>query len=583
MSLTKHIFIVFGMLMLFSVTTVSAQGGNDERAQELVSLARKYYNTKNFLDAATTFDLATQRPQNDLSSYCMYMTGLAYYMAGDKIKAENALSRFMYKFPDSKYLEDARYHKGLILLESPHENDRERGLDEMFKLLSRSKDAKLKNEAEQTVKHFICEVYEPATLELYTKFVDAPYQPWMMEGVCLYYDRLGDGYKVLEKVSDYESKGNKLTPVLAGLRNKYSSAKINSADRLNIAVMLSFNLQIADTSRGMPGKSEKAIEMLEGMMLAIDSLGGSINKRVNLKIYDTRGDTSLIYGILDTLERFNPDVIIGDIKTGLASPISDWAEKHKVVYLIPRNPLTDLIINKKYTFLLHPSVRTHGAQMARYMVEKEGKHSFVLFNDRSFYAEKFAAGFKTELAGEPGITVVEKIVPSKYSELQPKLSAELKSIKSGGYDAIYAPLANEESAGLLMAKLNYDNIKIDVAGGPDWETFSVIDQELKSSYRLKYSSFYYENNDSSAFEGLYRHCLQTYAYRPSMNTVQGYDIMMWLLTVSKEMNGSNGLADIIHKAANYHGIHQDFLFGDQQGNQRINILQYNNGRLNKVN
>ena len=107
MRVTKRYWIVFGMLLLLGISTLHAQGGVDERAQELVSLARKYYNTKNFLDAATTFDLATQRPQNDLSSYCMYMTGLAYYMAEDKVKAENALSRFMYKYPDSKYIEDA--------------------------------------------------------------------------------------------------------------------------------------------------------------------------------------------------------------------------------------------------------------------------------------------------------------------------------------------------------------------------------------------------------------------------------------------------------------------------------------------
>jgi ABC-type branched-subunit amino acid transport system substrate-binding protein/tetratricopeptide (TPR) repeat protein len=574
---------IFSLLLMGVASSLWAQPGNDERAVELVSLARKYYATKNFLDAATTFDLATQRPSNDLSSYCMYMTGIAYYKADDKVKAENALSRFLYKFPDSKYLDDARYHRGLILMESPHVNDREKGLDEMFKLLGRSKDKQIKDDAQQTLLHFICEVYEPSMLDVYAKFVDGTYRPWFMEGICLYYDRRGEGSKMLERLKEYESQGETMTPTLTGLRKKYSSGKVNVAGRLNIAVMLSFNLQLADTARVVPSKSEKALEMLEGMMMALDSLGKQVGKQINVRAFDTRGDTTLIPRLLDSLSRFSPDVIIGDVKTGLASAISDWAEKNKVVHLIPRNPLTDLIVNKKYTFLVHPSLRAHGAQMARYMVQTEGKHKFVIFNDRTYYADKFSAGFKNAIANEPGVTVVEKIIPSKYGELQPKLSSELRSIKDAGYDMIYAPFANEESAGLLMAKLNYDNIKIEVAGGPDWETFSVIDQDLKSSYKLKYSSFYYENNDSTAFDGLYRRCLQTYSYRPSMNTVQGFDTMMWLLTVSKGMNGNNSLADLIRKAPNYHGIHQDFYFGDQQDNQKINILEYNDGRLNKIN
>jgi ABC-type branched-subunit amino acid transport system substrate-binding protein len=586
MGMKQRVIRYFGtliMLLLCTTAQLFGQAGTDERAQELVSLAKKYYSTKNYLDAATTYDLATQRPGNDLSSFCMYMAGAAYYMAGDKVKADNALSRFMYKFPDSKYIDDARYYRGIILLESQHENDRERGLDEMFKILAGSKNQQIKKDAENAVKHFVCEVYEPSTLELYSKFVDEAYRPWMVEGICLYYDRRGEAYKLVEKIKEYESKGGKMTPVLNGLKGKYQNGKVNSVDRLNIAVMLSFNLQLADTSRAVPAKSEKALEMLEGMMLAVDSLGKRMNKQLKISVFDTRGDTTLIGKLLDSLQRFDPDVIIGDIKTGLATAISDWAEKHKVVHLIPRNPVTDLIVNKKYTFLVHPSLRVHGAQMARYLVDQEGKHKFMVFNDRTYFADKFAQGFKNAISNEAGVTVVEKIVPSKYGELQPKLSAELRAMKDGGYDAIYAPLANEESAGLLMAKLNYDNMKVEVAGGPDWETFSVIDQELKASYKLKYSSFYYENNDSVAYEGLYRHCLQTYSYRPSMNTVQGYDIMMWLLTVSKSMNGTNDLADVIRKATSYHGIHQDFYFGDQQDNQKINILQYNNGRLDKIN
>lgn len=571
------------LLPLLWCGQVLAQPSGDERAQELVSLAKKYYSTKSYLDAAMTFDLATQRPNNDLSSFCWYMTGLSYYKAGEKLKADNAWTRFLSKFPNSAYADNARYHRGVIMMESEHVNDREHGVDEMLKLVEHADDKRLRSDAEQTLKHFLVDVYPISFLELYIKFADKKYQSWLMEAMCIQLDRKGDGYKLLEKLKEYEAKNGEMTSNLKGMKSKYATGKAVFADRLNIAVFLSFNLQLADTARSVPGKSEKALEMLEGMMLALDSIGGSQKKQINVSIYDTRGDTTLIGGLLDSLKRFQPDVIVGDIRTGLATAISDWAEKNKVVHLIPRNPLNELITNKKYTFLVHPSLNTHGAQIARYMVDVEGKRKFLVFNDHSYYAERFATGFKSALANDAGVTVVEKIVPAKYAELQPRLSSEVKAMKGMGYDAVYAPFSNEESAGLLIAKLNYESIKTEVAGGPDWEVFSVIDQELKSSYKLRYSSFYFEGNDSTAFDNLYARCLKENAYRPTTSTIQGFDLMAWLLTVSNGIDGNNSLTDLIHKAAPYHGIHQDFYFGSAQDNQKINILQYNNGRLDKVN
>ncbi|HEX2899552.1 MAG TPA: ABC transporter substrate-binding protein [Bacteroidia bacterium] len=581
--IAKKLLVLFLLPILWCGQAFAQTTGGDERAQELVSLAKKYYSTKSYLDAAMTYDLATQRPNNDLSSFCWYMTGLSYFKAGEKLKADNAWGRFLTKFPNSAYADNARYHRALVLLESEHVNDRERGLDEMFKLVDHADDKRLRSDAEQTLKHFITNVYQPSFLDLYIKFASKEHQPWIMEAIGIQYDRTGEGYKLLERLKEYEAKGGEMTKNLKGLKSKYASGKVIFADRLNIAVFLSFNLQLVDTARSVPAKSEKALEMLEGMMLALDSLGDKQQRQINLSIYDTRGDTTLIASLLDSLQRFQPDVIIGDIRTGLASVISEWAEKNKVVHLIPRNPLNDLIVNKKYTFLVHPSLDCHGAQIARYMVDVEGKRKFLVFNDHSYYAERFAAGFKQAIADDPGVTVVEKVVPAKYAELQPRLSSEVRAMKGMGYDAVYAPFSNEESAGLLIAKLNYEGIKTEVAGGPDWEVFTVIDQELKSSYKLKYSSFYFEGNDSTGFDVLYELCLKENAYRPSNHTVQGFDLMAWLLTVSKGIDGKNSLPDLIHKAPPYHGIHQDFYFGNEQDNQKINILQYNNGRLDKVN
>lgn len=576
-------FFLVVACMSIGIPAIQAQGSTDERARELVSLARKYYNTKNYLDAAMTFELAMQRPENELSNFSSYMSGLSYYRANEKDKAHKALDKFISTHPYSTYQEDARYHRALILMESSHVSDKEKGLDEMFKLHAGTGNARLKADVESSTRFFLANVFDVSFLDLYSVFVQKEYLPWIMEGMCQQLDKAGDGFKLLEKLTVYRDKGGIMTPLLYSLEQKYKAGKVTYADRLNIAIFLSFNLQRVDTASVVPKRSQKAIEMLEGMLIALDSVGKSLNKRINVSIYDTQGDTIGLATQLDSLERFQPDVIIGDMRTAIAEMISDWAEAHKVIHLIPRNAFNKLIENKKYTFLVHPSLNTHGAAMARYLYQIEGKRRFLIFNDNTFYSDKFSQAFKAELAGEADAAVVERTVPSHYKEFQVSISAEIKSMRNNNYDVVYAPISNEESAGFIISKLNYDRITTEVVGGPDWETFTVIDQELKTAYKLKYSAFYYESNDSLAFDELYGACLQSYAYRPSPYTVQGFDIMSWLLTVNKNVSPAYPFLKAIHEEKSYHGIHQDIYFGENQDNQKINVLQYNYGRTDKVN
>jgi ABC-type branched-subunit amino acid transport system substrate-binding protein len=287
---------------------------------------------------------------------------------------------------------------------------------------------------------------------------------------------------------------------------------------------------------------------------------------------------------LDSLSRFNPDIIVGDIRTSLAAAISDWAEAHRVIHLIPRNPLDELIKNKRYTFLIHPSLSTHGSQMARYLADVRGKRSILVFNDNSYFSSRFAGSFIETLKKDyPMVSVTEKIVPNEYRALRDNLKSYMKGAAGAGYDAVYVPLSSEEAAGLIISQLKYYHSKADLVGGPDWEMFTVIDPELKSEYNLEYSTFYFEKNDSLALNELNQHCLQEYGYRPSKYTVQGFDIMCYILEAAKGMNGVTDPVEVLRNMPVYHGIHEDIYVGQGQDNQKINVVRFQNGRIDKVN
>jgi|GEM_PF-3103325 len=577
---------VIGLLLGFALTIQAQPGGKapkDKKADNLVSLAKRYFKTQNYLDAAISYDLATQRPYNQLTTYSVYMAGLSYYRLGEMEKALDKFQVLIKDYSKSKYKEDAIYHRGLILMSSEGVNDREKGMDALFKLMGETRDGTLRSACESQIKDHLFNKYPLSFLDLYILFAPEAYKPWFVEAACFQLQEGGQGYAALERIAEYEAKGGVMTDYLNGLKGKFETGQIINPGRLNIAIFLSLNLQTLDTAQAVPKKSLWAVEMLEGMKIALDSIGGQMNKQVNVRIFDTKGDTALLHQQIDSLDQFAPNAIVGDIRSAMARPISNWAERNKVLHIIPRNPVMRLVKDKRYTFLAHPALETHGAQMAEYAYNVENKRKFLVFNDHSFVSERFATAFKAVIDSTEEGSVTMRDVAKIYEDNRKSIPSFIKSLKYKDYDAIYIPLPSEESAGLIISQLNYHRVEIPVMGGPDWEIFNVIDPELKTKYELQYSTFFYEKNDSIMYDSLTTACLMDYAYKPSKNTLLGFDIMAYTLELAKSMNGQVDPGEYVRNAPVYHGIHQDFFYGGEQNNQMVNIIKFEDGRTKKVN
>jgi ABC-type branched-subunit amino acid transport system substrate-binding protein/tetratricopeptide (TPR) repeat protein len=574
--------VMWALLLCISGIAHAQSLKPDEKARELISLARQEFALKSYADAGQHFEVAAQRPEHDLSSYAYYMAGLSYFHQGDLAKADVAFSTLVKAYPKSKYVEEAKYHQAFRFLDSPNRLDQEKALDMLFKILNETSNRGLRADADNTLRHYAFNKLDAALLRDYRAFVTKEQELMLVEAYCCRLDKKSDAPRLMAELKAYQDKGGQLSPYLQGLKSKYESTRVASSDRLNIAIFLSFQTEGADSMSIVPAKGLAAVEMYEGMMLALDSIGPRLGKEINISTFDTRGDTIRVRRQLDSLAKFGPDIILGDIRTSIATQISAWAEKNKVVHIIPRNPLNDLVSNKKYTFLAHPSLGSHGREMANYLVQSAGLKSFVVFNDKTFYSEKMSSAF-IEAAKRAGATVSEKVISKESGKVKGEASIEAKNIKNNGTQGVYVPISNEESAGMIISYLNYHSAKPVLAGGPDWEAFNVIDGELKSSFQLKYSTLYHDKNDSTAFERFSESYFGRFSTEPTMNAVMGYDIMAWLLEVGKTVGPQNDPVTAIHKAPAYHGIHQDVYFGDAQDNQRLNIVQFDRGRINKVN
>jgi hypothetical protein len=347
-------------------------------------------------------------------------------------------------------------------------------------------------------------------------------------------------------------------------------------------VVLAWNLHQTDTAMGVPKASRRALEMYEGMLLALDSLDERTGRQVLVKVFDNRGDTLTTRKLLTELEEFHPDAVLTESTTSPAQILAAWGEKNGVVTFIPKNPLEDLVQKRQYAFLVNPSLSTHGRVLAEFAMKQDHRTRMGHFTDKTLMCKRFCNGWKAACDSAGHASTEYEICPN-YRDCPTQGGSKASAASSN--DAVFLPLGSEEHLGIILSAFYRSSAKntLNIYGHPDWEQFNALDSELKTDLRLTYSTFYYDKNDSLSFEAFRYQTILEYNCAPTQNMVVGYDMMAYLLTVAKDAGSTVPLADAIRRAPVYHGLHQDFFYNGKQDNQRPTLLRYENGTLIKLN
>lgn len=585
MQTLQKIFFLLALLVGLQASAQTSEVQYDERTDQLVGLGKRYLSTESYTDAALTFELATQRPFNQHTTTAWYLAGISYFRMGEFERSAIKFKALLMDYPQTSYRKEAEYHLAMVKMESGKRVEQEQGLDQLLDMMSNSRFTDIHKDIETTLRYYLFERLDKSFVDLYYLLVDEEYKYLLMEAQCYKLDQTSNGQAILDRLKEYEEKGGKITPYLKDLRDKYSSGKVVSLNRINIAICLSLRLDAADTATVLPKISERGFELYQGVQMALDYLAPEQRKRFNIRIYDTRGDSSIARKFLPELEAFQPDVMIGEIRTSVNQVLGEWAESHKVVQFVMRNPLEELITNKKYIFLFHPTLETHGAEMAKFASEVQGKRNLVVFKAPTFFSQRYAAAFvKAANALNNGTRVSEKEVPKSFGagNYGPILSY-VRGLKGMGVDGVYLPLESEEWAGLIASELNTYKVEAQLLGSPNWEDFLAIDPQLKTNSKLQYSSNFVEDNDSAGLDKLSGFTYDSYCYPPTEHVIMGYDCMSYILFALQDYKGDLPFIHHIQSLPLWKGVHQDVYFGKNQSNQVVNIVQFMDGKIVKVN
>jgi len=563
----------------------STQGGTiprDDKTIELIGLGKKFLKAKQYGDAAHTFESATTRPFNQATTASIYLAGLSYFYMGDDYFATQRFNQIITEYPKSRYADDSRYHKGIILLKNMSSTKKMDGMDLMLGLGATAKDESLAKEAQNTSKHYLFYEFTADDVAKYYQRVRTNHKLTVLEALCFHKVSQGDMEAAKRQLKVYESQGGKASPFLQALFDERKVAKYVEKDIMKIGVFLPLYLDSYryDTTLNAAGdRNRMALEFYEGFQKAVDTYAGISKKKIYVKVFDTQRNSAMVSKQLVELDAVYPDVVVGEIYSQQTRVISDWAEKRGIPQFIPLNPTSSLVDGKSYVFLTSPSTVTHGKRMAEYARSNLGLQRVAVFTDGKAVTEEIANSYINTfdtLGGEVIRLFVDK---SEYGRRIPQL---VRSLSIQNVDGVYFPINDEEMADLLLSSMR--SMKALVMGTPHWQNFKVMHREDKERVNLLFSSASLPENNNPDFLAFYNSHTMSYGLPPSDYHIQGYDLGLYLVSVLDEYNPkAMPLTNYIKERAPYQGIQLDYEFKSLQSNQGINICQYTRDGIVKVN
>lgn len=577
---------------LFLCLTIAFSFGQKTPPKDLesvkkVDFAKQLIAMEDYAGAAEQFQQVLNRPMNPLTSFAQYMLALMDFKQNNVEDAQQGFEHFLNEYPNSKYAADAHYHAILLKLNNGTNDEKVAALHQLFDLREHTYDKELSEVCANILKKklftelsidVVGSFFEQMTSEKYKKevleaFCYQKYKKLKRQEVYLIYNKyLADGGEKSSFVETFLPKVNSTHGAIPAEKAQNTSP---SENEIKVAVMFPFFLsaEALDTLTAMPQKSMLALELYEGMILAIQEYMQNPKVKITIKVYDTQKDNALISKELAEMEYWKPQIVVGEIYNKCSRVIADWAGEREIAQLIPLSPSRALIENRENVFLMRSSGVAHAQKMAEFAFRDLGLKNIGVWNDGKGLTNEMANAFVKQfraLGGYASIAAIDSTFDIAKGEIQ-QIVPTLKS-----FDGTYIPVTNEESMSLILSMIDVKGLgSLKVMCSPDIETSEVIDRDLKDRFQIYYTSSYVPTESSDDFQHFLNFHIAEYGAFPSENHIRGYDIGKYIISIAEEYNPSTEtILHLIHNKRVWHGLHENVDFGQGYDNLGLHILQF---------
>ena len=272
---------------------------------------------------------------------------------------------------------------------------------------------------------------------------------------------------------------------------------------IKTAVLLPFTLK----DNGVMKENLRMVEYYEGFLLAADSLKRQ-GVSLDIYVYDTQGDKSVMSSLLKKAEMKQMDVIFGPVSPNNIPLAVDFAKEHDVRLVVPFEPKVDQVFNTPQIYQINTPQSYLYSEVYEHFIRRFNQYNVVFLDPANGDREKaeFVTGLKKELSSNH--------IPFKQiqlgNEMEPgKVIAAMDTLREN----IFIPTSGRSSAltrllpHLTLVRREHPSFDMHLFGYPEWQTYT--GEYLASFYELDtyfYSSFYTNNlfPEAVAFTHNYR-------------------------------------------------------------------------------
>ena len=454
--------------------------------------------------------IANNDPDNEFKEQAGYLYSVASIQDSLFFQARQMLLQITTRYSNWNRIDEAQY---LLLICYFHSEQPSLALEIAEKIT----EEKIKLES-NNVKHFYLNSYDDMALlqQLYNQFPNDEIVAFRYAQLLEKNARSEDEIVLLESLVDVFGFNEELL-------NRNTSDKKVFKDAYNISVFLPFKYPTVK-SKIQYEKNKFAYEYYFGLLQAVDTLK-TLGINLNVRAFDTRGDTFVLKALLNQRVVTESDLIIGPLYPELSEIMLEYGKKNKIIVVNPFAQNESYLEENPYAFLFQTTLQHISRLQAQFaldsLLEDTAAHNIIVMDKTSIDTIMAAIIFNYLRISDRSvdtILVFDRIKPEQFLDI----FGDSSHIED--FSNMFITSSNRVIIGRIISAVESGNSNVNILGQSRWLEYDNIDLS-----QLERRHVYFPFPEFVNFENPYYHKWRksyTYDHLPDFYSETGFELMM---------------------------------------------------------
>lgn len=278
-------------------------------------------------------------------------------------------------------------------------------------------------------------------------------------------------------------------------------------------------------------RSEQFISFYEGVLLAVDSLKNQ-GYKVNLKVFDTERSAEKMYSMVDDIDRFHPDLIIGPVYGSVYKALMDDLTNKNIPVIYPLSSRSEEFGLYPDFIQVNPSMKALTVAMSDWLREEAKEANLVCLNLTGNEANhsdlEDICLFKEYMHQIGSMNFYDwntSAIP--LDELRLQLLPDRENI-------IILPTTKEAEVSKILPILSAltDSYRITVVGLPEWQVFTSVDHETYFKLNTKIFTYSYVDNTTEPAKQFALKYRKYFYTEPNNLAYKAFDMSLYFIELA---------------------------------------------------